>query len=474
MPEPLNVPPIADNKVAVYNLDGSKRYEDYTPENIPDVSFTWLTGNTKVFNVTDSSKYVACFVNGQRLSRFETDGITPDQWQIFSSTEIEIIDTLPNGATITFEGASKLVGSNIQDGEITPSKTNFILQGKNLFNKEAGDISLGTTLNNAGGWTSADAGRNTSGYIEIISSLDYTLHNTGASHYYDIDKVWISLIGHFVGTTNTSTAPINAKYIRFAATVGEWDSAMVEQSSIPTEFEPYQFLLDNKHISSQYIVDLSFGNLKSKKWVSYGDSISQSYTWQNIVSDYLGLTEIRRAIGGTQVAEAGSIAWVDANGNYLDRPPSSQPAGSIEIISYMSHQQRVDTIPLDADIISVFGGANDAASNRTLGTINDTDTTTFYGAYQIMLDKIQVRCPNAEMQLYTLIENQSTSQLFEDMRDAIRKIGLKYKFPIVEMSESGINKNNYTTYLSDGVHPNFEGDKRLAKVAIRGMQNIII
>ena len=97
-------------------------------------------------------------------------------------------------------------------------------------------------------------------------------------------------------------------------------------------------------------------NYKAKKWISYGDSITASNGWQPAVAAKLGLIHTNRGIGGTTIAESGSIAWVDANGNYIARPPATQPPGTTEILSSMCNIQRINAmIPLDTQVINDHG-----------------------------------------------------------------------------------------------------------------------
>lgn len=204
--------------------------------------------------------------------------------------------------------------------------------------------------------------------------------------------------------------------------------------------------------------------------VTYGDSITATAHWQKYVCQRLGMVDVNRGIGGTYVQENGMTAYVDAEGNRIDgEPTGTEGVDYFQILSSMSNQERVDTIPLDSDIILVFGGANDGGIGSS--TIADTGVTTFYGAYKTMLDRIYTRCPNALIALITPPHHATADANlvpgtgYDSVRKAIREIGYLYSYPVIDLKASAqINKNNYATYLSDQVHPNDAGGKKMAAV----------
>lgn len=60
---------------------------------------------------------------------------------------------------------------------------------------------------------------------------------------------------------------------------------------------------------------------------------------------------------------------------------------------------RLDAIPLDADYITIKIGINDGVKHQKmpLGTIDDTENTTFYGAWNCMLDYLTDKMPYAKI-----------------------------------------------------------------------------
>lgn len=223
-----------------------------------------------------------------------------------------------------------------------------------------------------------------------------------------------------------------------------------------------------------------WGSIAGKKTVSFGDSITAYNEYQKFLIEKFGLVHTNRGIGGSGVSTGSQIAWVDAQGNYVSRPgspiqgqPDTQPAGTFQIESQAYKQQRIDTIPIDTELILIMYGTNDFSS--PLGVLSDYANNTFFGRYQEMLDKLVVRLPNVEVVLLTPIYRKSepTDPQNQAFRDAIKRIGLKYAYPVIDVGgECGINKNNTTVMIPDDVHPSIIGMERMSRVMIRGLQYI--
>ena len=225
-------------------------------------------------------------------------------------------------------------------------------------------------------------------------------------------------------------------------------------------------------------------NYKVKKWISYGDSITASNGWQPAVAAKLGLIHTNRGIGGTTIAESGSIAWVDANGNYIGRPPATQPPGTTEILSSMCNIQRINAmIPLDTQLLTIMGGTNDYGTSIPLGVGLPTnerpilDETFFIGGLCAMIEKIQNRVPYCRIILMTPIPRYHDGRyepknraglVTSDYVRAVKDAAAFYALPCIDLhSKVGWNKINGGSYLRDGIHPNkTRGYPRISEVVI--------
>lgn len=94
--------------------------------------------------------------------------------------------------------------------------------------------------------------------------------------------------------------------------------------------------------------------------------------------------------------------------------------------------QRYMNIPADADYITLKFGINDSAShqNMPIGTINDTETNTFYGAWNVVLTWLITNRPNAKIGI--LIGNGLNGPNDEPYCEAMRLIAKKFGIPYLD------------------------------------------
>ena len=133
-------------------------------------------------------------------------------------------------------------------------------------------------------------------------------------------------------------------------------------------------------------------------------------------------------------------------------------------------------------VITIFGGTNDFAANRPIGTVKDSvdKVTTFCGAFKYMVTNLAKQNPqvkfllitpaksnHAEWRLYDGDGNLRKNQLgntFIDYVKAVKTIGSYFAIPVLDV----FNDGNYNPYLFpnlslEGLHPNAKGHERLAK-----------
>ena len=216
--------------------------------------------------------------------------------------------------------------------------------------------------------------------------------------------------------------------------------------------------------------------LKNKRIGFLGDSISEGHgveyfenIYWNRIASQTGAVCFGYGIGGTRIAPQ--------HGD-KDDPKWAQYFGS-----------RVDTMEPDLDVVVVFGGTNDYGhGDAPLGTPADRDESTFYGAYHVLLNKLFARYPKAEIVLMTplhrLNENDCTYNEFGMRRpvnlqgyvDAILEIAAVYGTPVLDLYRTaGINpivQVQQELYMPDGLHPNDEGQARIAQRLIGFLQSI--
>ena len=197
--------------------------------------------------------------------------------------------------------------------------------------------------------------------------------------------------------------------------------------------------------------------LANKKIVFYGDSISQSGYFQNMVKNYFDCDVVTNAIGGTTIGYQGS--------------------------SCFSADERISQLPTDADLVLIMGGTNDW--NRVnIGTIDfsssSIDRTTIKGGLLYTIKGIQEQCPKATIivctaiggrgssgsssHLYPLVDKYGQSTL--DIRNATIEVANIANVECCDTWSCGINGFNRTKYIVDTVHPNTEGNKLIGNYII--------
>ena len=192
-----------------------------------------------------------------------------------------------------------------------------------------------------------------------------------------------------------------------------------------------------------------------KKYYSLGDSIVANndsyYGYQSHIVDQLGMVLSNYGEGGATV------------------------------VSKLSSYLALDFT--DVALVTIGFGTNDARTGVPLGEIGTYDesshsSTTFYGAYRTLLDKIYTDNPECRVVLLTPPQRKyvtnfgcdtvnSNGLKLIDYVDAIIKIGEMYATPVCDMyRESGINQCNLNYYTVEGVHPKQKGYERMANLLL--------
>ena len=148
-----------------------------------------------------------------------------------------------------------------------------------------------------------------------------------------------------------------------------------------------------------------------------------------------------------------------------------------------------------ADAVIVFGGVNDWVTGRELGTINDTDTTTFYGAMKALCEGLIAKYTTNDIFVFSSPQCDYVSRpatdlggtewanntegynrkgyKLQDYSNAMGEVCAVYGIPFTSLTNnlyyglSGVlgeykNDDVNGVYGSDGLHPNAEGHKKIA------------
>lgn len=204
------------------------------------------------------------------------------------------------------------------------------------------------------------------------------------------------------------------------------------------DYVPYEYIIEpvNKKIS--------------KKWCAVGDSLTDPYydVYATYVADNLGMILDNKGVGGTCVARNENAT---VNQPFVDRIPT-----------YTGYY----------DIWSIFGGENDSANNTPIGLISDTDKTTFYGAYNLIIANLLQRTNRPTVVLIAPYQSKHNTKPY---RDAVLALGEYYGLPVIDLyANSGINVYTKPYYLRDGVHPNQNGVNKLRPYILKRFSDICL
>ena len=220
--------------------------------------------------------------------------------------------------------------------------------------------------------------------------------------------------------------------------------------------------------------------IKAKTIACLGDSITEGvhadgWQWHRYIDQWcknngIETTVVNFGIGGTSVCTSSYVT--DTLKPFVNR---------------------LDTIPLDADVVVVFGGTNDWGNNATLGTIDDTGKETFYGAYKYILEWLAINRPNAKVMTMTPLKRyfrggsttwvnaqttpNSQGNLLQDYVRAVKEVSDLYAVPCVDLhNDSGLNpvlEIVRTKFMGDGLHPTAEGNKRMYPIILDKMRPLL-
>lgn len=191
---------------------------------------------------------------------------------------------------------------------------------------------------------------------------------------------------------------------------------------------------------------------EGKKYCAYGDSITQQNYYPYVLKKKLGMSGYNNGVGGRAIYQ-------------------------------MARDENINTIQEDSDVIIVMGGTNDWAQNIRLGEIDDATEETFYGALNLIAEKLSKKFPTKIIVFattpYGLLPKQTgwTDQngyrnnlglTTGDYGKCIMNVARKYGFPCADVyGKCGWNKYNITEWINyDGgyLHTKQNGGYRIGEV----------
>ncbi|WP_273478488.1 SGNH/GDSL hydrolase family protein [Ignavigranum ruoffiae] len=154
-----------------------------------------------------------------------------------------------------------------------------------------------------------------------------------------------------------------------------------------------------------------------------------------------------------------STPWINTLGSNLNADTvlnfgeSGALVSTYAIKSAKALCTRVSEIPEDTSLLILNGGTNDYASDVPIGSISDTQTTTFYGALNAYYGGARQRFPKIRMIALSIFDTtaQGSAGTKQAYVDAQRAVAKKYGIEFFDVfKESMITPD--TADMQDGVH----------------------
>lgn len=340
--------------------------------------------NARVFTVPDGAAYVRLTMNSTGITNTAAYG----KPGLFEGTFAGIAtNTHPYEHRLN----TPVNGANIADKTVTAAKIgeDVLQTGKNLLDKAACVIGVlmefAVTLD-------ANASYMTSDYIPVKAGQPYAISPYQRFYaLYDVNKDMLVRVNEAVSGTTVVT-PEQDGFLRVTFLASSLNSMQVEAGDAATSYEPHTKVFASGIMFSPeqiaYIQSFVSSNvLYGKKWVACGDSFTVGgssgeftegpYAGVDISYPYFvgmrnNMEIVNKAVGGM------TLTYIEGRTNDFSS----------------AVYQTIDT---DADYITLQFGINDLNYAAPIGTIDDTANTTFYGAWNMVMEHIIVNHPTAKI-----------------------------------------------------------------------------
>ena len=136
----------------------------------------------------------------------------------------------------------------------------------------------------------------------------------------------------------------------------------------------------------------------------------------------------------------------------------------------------------DADIIFVFGGVNDYSLNVPMGDDDDDSAETFSGSLNLLFSGLEHDYPTSKIIALTPLKRYDQTGAndegyeLEDYANQISTIANKYaqvdSIDLYHAEELDFTHGDNKDYLVDGLHPNDDGQTKIADYVTASLASI--
>ena len=268
------------------------------------------------------------------------------------------------------------------------------------------------------------------------SSTAYSSDNYVMWHGKSTSKNWVFVRDSRYTDAATFEANVTGKlvYVSIDSTVSPLESLSIETNNGVTSFRTNVGGISvDYYVPVEEAIENSAGNvLYGKKWAVCGDSFSNGVLDTTIGTGKYFDKKITYPwlIGNRNNME---ILKFFEGGRTLGYPAS--PGTFTNSLTCPSNSEYYQNIPVDVDYITIYLGINDEHHSTSgeiipIGTISDTTTDTYLGAYNVVLTWLIENRPNAHIGIIITngIEND------DNYRQGQIAIAQKYGLPYIDLN----------------------------------------
>lgn len=330
-------------------------------ENKEFIAQIYTSTSINTWSVVSGVKYVrVCYEKASYTDIQLESGTTPTSYEPF----IYILNTesLPEHARFVSDNFDSILYTI----DNTLTNTNLI-NITSEFNLSAGYI------DNSNGNFVAFAEAESTDYLNLYEFRDLYITSRPAYSSNCLYAVYDE-VKNYLGYHRKDGLVETDYHVTLADILNDYPKAVfIRFSSITT----YQNLVIKRSSNLQEITQIIGKKWAGKKWVCIGDSLTEvnSRTTKHYFEYVADATGI-------------SVVNLGSSGRGYKNPSSIDNKTFADVVA---------DVPLDADVVTIFGSGNDLVHGYTLGDVTDTGTTTICGCINTTFDALITRMPTIQL-----------------------------------------------------------------------------